>query len=161
MKSSVYIESSVISYLAARPSRDIVSVGRQAITDEWWTNRRVNYDLFISPLVIEEISGGDTKAAQQRLTIIDGIPSLSITPEAELVATSLLASKALPKNSARDALHIAIAATQGIDYLLTWNFKHINNATTRVIIMNSVIGSGYLCPILCSPEELEEDNENE
>ena len=89
--------------------------------------------------------------------MIDGIPNLSITSEAELVATNLLASKALPENSARDALHIAIAATQGIDYLLTWNFKHINNATTRTIIINSVIGSGYLCPILCSPEELEEE----
>lgn len=158
MKSSVYIESSVISYLSARPSRDIVSVSRQTITSEWWKNSKDNYDLFVSPLVIEEISGGDKDAAQKRLDIITKIPSISIASEAEMVATNLVSSKAVPENSIRDALHIAIAATQGIDYLLTWNFKHINNATTRTTIIKSVTESGFLCPILCSPEELEEVN---
>ena len=161
MKSSVYIESSVVSYLTARRSRDVVSVGRQTITHEWWTKRKDSYELFISPLVIEEISGGSSEAAERRLAVVQGLQSLSVTSEAELVATNLLSSKAIPENSARDALHIAIAATQGIDYLLTWNFKYINNATTRAIIIKSVTDSGYLCPILCSPEELGEANENE
>lgn len=155
MAASVYIESSVISYLTARPNRDVVIAGRQTVTEEWWAERRQDYDLYISPLVIEEISGGDATAAQARIAAVASLPSLSILPPAEQIANRLLAVKALPENSERDALHIAIAATQCIDYLLTWNFKHINNATTRALVINTVAEEGYVCPTLCSPEELE------
>jgi len=154
MSASVYIESSVISFLRARPIRDVVITGRQTITSEWWATQK-NYDLYVSPLVIEEISGGDAHAAQARLAAIAGLPSVSILPQAEQIANRLLAAKALPENSERDALHIAIAATQNMEYLLTWNFKHINNATTRALVINTVAAEGYMCPILCSPEELE------
>ena len=159
MNRSVYIESSVISYFAARPSRDLVIAGHQAVTAEWWDNHRLRYDVYVSPLVVEEISAGDASAAEERLRVIADIPSVSIAPEAESLASALLASNAVPANSARDALHIAIAATQGMDYLVTWNFKHINNASTRTIVVNVVSNSGLLCPVLCSPEELMgEDN---
>ena len=154
MNKSVYIESSVISYLKARPSRDLVIAGHQAVTAEWWNERRLRYDVYISPLVVEEVSAGDASAAEERLRVIADIPSVTIAAEAESLASALLTSNAVPANSARDALHVAIAATQGIDYLITWNFRHINNASTRTMMVNVVSGFGLVCPVLCSPEEL-------
>ena len=154
MTKSVYLESSVISYLTSRPSRDLVIAGHQASTNEWWSEAKAGYELFISQLVIEEISAGDKSAAEARLEVIASIPILETKEEAEELADLLLSSKAVPANSARDALHIAIAATQGIDYLLTWNFKHINNASTRALVISTVSNFGLLCPVLCSPEEL-------
>ena len=154
MKKAVYIESSVVSYLTARPSRDLVIAGHQASTAEWWQEYRDQYEVFISPLVVEEISAGDPTAVAERLMAVDGIASLSISEEAEAIAEALLRAKAVPANSSRDALHIAISATQGIDYLLTWNFKHINNASTRILVTNVVSKFGLVCAVLCSPEEL-------
>lgn len=154
MKAVVYIESSVISYLTARPSRDVVTAARQAITSEWWDNHRQRYDLYISALVEEEIASGDATAAQRRIEAVIDIPSLGITPEAQELAKILLDGKGVPANSVEDALHIGIAATQGAEFLLTWNFKHINNAETKALIEKLVEDQGYLCPILCSPEEL-------
>ena len=154
MNKSVHIESSVISYLTARPSRDLVIAGHQAVTAEWWNDRRLRYDVYVSLLVVEEISAGDASAAEERLRAIADIPSVTIAAEAESLASALLASNAVPANSVRDALHIAIAATQGIDYLITWNFRHINNASTRTMVINIVSNSGLICPVLCSPEEL-------
>ena len=154
MPYTVYIESSVISYLTSRPSRDIVIAGRQAITLDWWENHRQRFDLRISVLVEEEISKGDMDAANLRLNIVSEIPSLSISDEATKIAELLLLKGAVPKGSEEDALHIAIASAQGADYLLTWNFKHINNAETRTAIIELVESCGYICPQLCSPEEL-------
>ena len=154
MNKSVYIESSVISYLTARPSRDLVIAGHQAVTAEWWNERRLRYDVYISPLVVEEISASDDSAAEKRLRVIADIPSVTIAAEAESLASAVLASDAVPANSARDALHVAIAATQGIDYLIRWNFRHINNASTRTMVVNVVSDFGLVCPVLCSPEEL-------
>lgn len=154
MKSTVYIESSVISYLTSRPNRDIVIAGRQAITIDWWENHRNRFELRISILVEEEISRGDSSAAQLRLDKVAEIPSLSISDEASRIADLLLANGAVPEGSEEDALHIGIAAAQGADFLLTWNFKHINNAETKVAIIRLVESCGYVCPQLCSPEEL-------
>ena len=154
MSYTVYIESSVISYLTSRPSRDIVIAGRQAITLDWWENHRQRFDLRISVLVEEEISKGDMNAANLRLNKVSEIPSLSISDEATEIAELLLLKGAVPKGSEEDALHIAIASAQGADYLLTWNFKHINNAETRAAIIKLVESRGYICPQLCSPEEL-------
>ena len=132
----------------------MVKAGRQAITSDWWLNSKSQYEVYISALVEEEISGGDPMAAAKRLEAVANIPSILITSEAQLLADALVASKAVPDNSVRDALHIAIAATQGIDYLLTWNFKHIKNAETKALIAHVVEADGWVCPILCSPEEL-------
>ena len=154
MRPIVYIESSIISYLTARPSRDVVTASRQAITAEWWLDRKVFFEVYISALVVEEISGGDSTAAAQRLQAVASIASLETTAQAEALSEILLQSKAVPANSARDALHIAIAATQGVQFLLTWNFKHINNAETRALIARVVAENGWQCPVLCSPEEL-------
>jgi predicted nucleic acid-binding protein len=154
MNASIYIESSIISYLTSRPSRDVVKAGRQTITSEWWLRHRNKFEVYISALVEEEISSGDPVAAAQRIQAVTDIPSVAITPEAESLAQALVASRAIPANSVRDALHIAVAATQGVDYLLTWNFKHINNAETKALIARVVEANGLECPVLCSPEEL-------
>lgn len=154
MRSVVYIESSVISYLASRPSRDIVIAGRQAITHDWWEHEKDRFELRVSALVEEEIMRGDPCAAERRLAAIADIPSLSVSDAAVILAENLIDQGAMPVGSENDALHIAIAATQGADYLLTWNFKHINNAETKNIIVRIVESFGCMCPQLCSPEEL-------
>lgn len=154
MKPTVYIESSVISYLASRPNRDIIIAGRQAITHDWWNNHRSRFELRISILVEEEIGRGDPSAAKLRIEKVADVKSLSISDEAAVIANLLLSQEAVPKGSEEDALHIGIAAAQGADYLLTWNFKHINNAETKRAISQLVESCGYECPQLCSPEEL-------
>lgn len=154
MAQSVYIESSVISYLVARPSRDVVVAARQAITETWWQSQRAEFDIFVSSLVVQEISRGDAAASEKRLQAVENIPLLATSPEAQRLAEDLLAKGAVPANSEEDALHIAIAAAGGIEFLLTWNFKHINNAQTKAFITTVVESHGFACPILCSPEEL-------
>jgi len=154
MKPIVYVESSVISYLAARPSRDVVVAGRQAVTWDWWENDRARFNLRISALVEDEISRGDPSAAQRRLAVIEEIPILAATENAQQLSERLIEQKVVPVGSEDDALHIAIASTQSADYLLTWNFKHINNAETKKAIAKIVESLGYVCPTLCSPEEL-------
>jgi hypothetical protein len=154
MATTVYVESSIISYLTARPSRDVVVTARQAITIEWWNVRRSAFGVFISVLVEEEIAAGDPEAARMRIEAVAGIPGYAITEHAQALATRLITEKAIPRNNIEDALHIAIAATQGADFLLTWNFKHINNAETKALIARVVEAAGYTCPVLCSPEEL-------
>lgn len=151
---SVYIESSVISYITARPSRDVVTSARQTISIEWWAGYRDSFEVFVSELVLEEIGSGDSRAASNRLVIVEDIPVLVITTNAVALAKSLIAENAIPASSMEDALHISIAAVQSIDFLLTWNFKHINNANTRNKITQVINLSGFNSPILCSPEEL-------
>nr|VFK81241.1 MAG: PIN domain-containing protein [Candidatus Kentron sp. SD] len=151
---TVYIESSVISYLTARPSRDVVTAARQALTLEWWEEHGTQYEIFLSELVLEEVSFGDSSAAQKRLRIIENIPILETTGNAVELSRILVAEKAIPETSMEDALHIAIAAVQGMDFLLTWNFKHINNANTKERIARIIMDSHFKSPILCSPEEL-------
>ena len=153
MKPTVYIETSFISYLTSRPSRDVIIAGRQMVSHDWWKIYRHRFELRISALVEEEISRGDPEAAKYRLDRTAEIPSLSISDEATDIAGLLLFHGVLPEGSEADALHIGIAAAQGIDYLLTWNFKHINNAETKSAIIELVESYGYKCPQLCSPEE--------
>ena len=128
--------------------------GRQAISQDWWENQSQRFELRIFALVEEEASRGDSSAAARRVAIIRNIPSLAISDLAVALAETLIERRAIPKGSEDDALHIAIAATQGTDYLLTWNFKHINNAETKQLIADVVDSCGYICPLLCSPEEL-------
>lgn len=146
MTATVYIESSIISYLTARPSRDVVVTARQAITIDWWNERRGAFEVYISALVEEEISAGDPEAAARRLEAVSGIPSVAITEQAQALAARLISDKAVPPTSVEDALHIAIASTQGVEFLLTWNFKHINNAETKSLISIVIEASGYVLP---------------
>ena len=154
MEQKVYIETSIVSYYVARPSRDLVTAARQQVTREWWEENRQAFDANISTLGLEEAGGGDPSAATKRLEALEGMPVLSLTAEIENLATALIADGPIPENHAEDALHIAIAAINGMDFLLTWNFSHINNAVMKREITKVCEGRGYECPVICSPEEL-------
>ena len=154
MAKSVYIESSVISYLVARPSRDVIVAARQTITEIWWRERRTEFDLYISTLVKQEIERGNIEVAEKRLNVVKDIPLVSTSSEAQHLAEDLITYGTVPANSEEDALHIGLATAAGIDFLLTWNFKHINNAHSKANIIAIIENHGFICPILCSPEEL-------
>lgn len=127
---------------------------RQAISIEWWDVYKDLFEIFVSELVLEEIGSGDSRAANNRLAIVEGIPVLMATTNTLALAKSLIAENAIPASSTEDALHISITAVQGIDFLLIWNFKHINNANMRNRISQVFSLSGFNSPIICSPEEL-------
>ena len=150
----VYIETTIVSYLTARPSRDLIIAAHQQITNEWWENRRADFDLYTSQFVIQESSAGEAVMAQQRLDALDGIALLSISREALDLARSLIEKGPIPEKVEVDALHIAIAANHGMDYLLTWNCKHIANAEMQTGIGKFCRAAGFEPPVICTPEEL-------
>ena len=154
MKAKVYIETTVVSYLTARSSRDVVIAGHQKITRDWWQTCRERFDLVASQLVVREASAGDPKAAKERLDILTTLTLLEVTEEAVTLAHELIATGVVPEKAAEDALHIAIAVTNGIEYLLTWNCKHLANATLRTKIEETCRFAGYEPVIICTPEEL-------
>jgi predicted nucleic acid-binding protein len=156
MRPRVYLETSVISYLTAWPSRDLVKAAHQEITREWWSTR-TRFDLFVSQIVLQEVSSGDPQAVRLRLESIAGVPVLSVSEAAGALAQRLVAEGSLPAKAAVDALHIAIAAVNGVDYLVTWNCTHIANAAMRHKIEAICRRSGYEPVVLCTPEELMED----
>lgn len=154
MKSKVYIETTIVSYVTARSSRDLIIAAHQQITQEWWNDRRVEFELYISQLVIQEAAAGDIEGARKRLEILNVFPLLELKPESLLLARALLDKGSLPAKAAEDALHIAVATVHGMDYLLTWNCKHIANAATRNRIEAICREEGYEPPVICTPEEL-------
>ena len=154
MRPKVYLETSVVSYLVGRPSRDLVIAGRQQLTTEWWAQHRPRYDLHVSETVVHELTGGDHVAARQRLDAIDGIPVLRQTPGADALARTLIDRGVIPVEATIDAVHVAIAAANAMDFLLTWNFRHIANAVTRGRVERLIRSLGWESPVLCTPEEL-------
>ncbi len=158
MKPSVYVETSVISYLTGRPSRDLVMAAHQEVTHEWWSNRRAAFSLFYSEAVRDEASMGDAQAAAQRLALLDALSLLEIPAQAFDLANALVQATALPAKARVDALHIAIAAYERMDFVLTWNFKHIANAQSASKVRQVCESFGLVCPVLCSPLELLEVN---
>ena len=151
---SVYTETTIISYLVSRPSRDILVAAHQQTTYEWRISRRKEFECYISQVVIDEIQAGEKEAAEKRMEEIDNIAVLEATIEAEHLAEALIDGGAIPKKTVSDAAHIAIAAANGMDYLLTWNCRHLANA--QIIRKVSAICNtrGYNMPVICTPEEL-------
>jgi hypothetical protein len=156
MNPKTYVETTIISYLTARPSRDLVRAAHQQVTEEWWRGRAA-HDLYISQFVIDEAGRGDPKAAARRLEAIRGIPLLDLTVDVGALATDLLTKGGLPEKARVDALHVATATVNGMDYLLTWNCKHIANATLRGKIEEICRSAGFAPPIICTPIELSGD----
>jgi hypothetical protein len=157
MKDKVYIETSVVSYLTGRPSRDVVIAAHQELTRQWWETQSSKYELLISELVLEEAAGGDSDAAQRRIQAIRDLHILRTSESAVELATHLVSMRLTPQEYAADAMHIAIAAVNGTDYLLTWNCKHIANAKRRQEIESAIEVAGFASPVICTPEELMED----
>ena len=154
MKSRLYLETTIPSYLTSRPSRDLIIAGHQALTREWWTTRRDDFQLFISQLVVDEAGAGDPQAARERMEVLQDLPLLDITPEVAELASRILGSGKIPRKAATDAAHIAIAALHGKDFLVTWNCAHIANAANAKPLAIICREYGCECPVICTPEEL-------
>ena len=152
-KPSAYIETTIVSYLTALPTRDLVRSAHQQVTHEWWSARSA-FELFVSQFVLDEAAAGDSAAAERRLHVLEEIALLEVTEDAILLAGELVAGGGLPPNARVDALHVAVAAANGMNYLLTWNCKHIANGSTRGRIEELCRAAGFEPPVICTPLEL-------
>ncbi len=156
MKSSVYLETTIPSYLTAREGGDLIFRANRQLTIEWWQTQRDKYELFVSQFVLDEASAGDQKAAARRLDAIRDLPLLSADKDCRALASVLVAKVPIPPKAAADALHLAVAAINGIDYLLTWNCTHLANAALRSRIELVCERANVEAPVICTPQELME-----
>lgn len=151
---SVYLETTFISYLVARPSRDLLVAAHQQSTQEWWAERRRDFECCVSQVVIDEASLGDPQEVEKRMKIIGELSALEVTAEAESLAQAILSSRVMPPQAVRDAAHVAVATLHNIDYLLTWNCKHLANAQLIRRLSEVCDSLGRRIPVICTPEEL-------
>jgi predicted nucleic acid-binding protein len=156
MKETIYLETTIISYYTSRPSNDIIVLAKQRITDLWWNNNLPKFEAYISETVIEEISEGDADAATKRLSLASDIPLLEITDDVHKVYKIYMQRLQIPEKALRDAIHIAIASVHSVDYLVTWNCKHIANGEIIKKLMGINIELGLSIPVIVTPEELME-----
>ncbi|MDE0385824.1 MAG: type II toxin-antitoxin system VapC family toxin [Defluviicoccus sp.] len=159
-KPSVYVETSVVSYLTARPSRDLIIAAQQAMTREWWRDAPERFVLVASELVLTEAAEGDTGAARARLTALEIVTRLDTTEDAAALTQQLLDLGAFPRGATADATHVSVAATNRVDYLLTWNLRHIAGAAARTRIERACREAGYVPPVICTPNELMEEHDH-
>jgi hypothetical protein len=153
----IYIESTIPSYVVARPARDLLQAAHQQTTKDWWELKRFGHDLFTSQVVLSEISAGETAMAQKRLEVLAGVAVLRVNDAAENLTLQILASGLLPAAADRDAAHIALATVFEMDILLSWNCRHIANAAIQARLRHLVEKSGLALPVLCTPDELTGD----
>lgn len=151
---TVYLETTIVGHIAGRLHSDPFVAARQQVTRDWWCNRAPRFTLYVSQLVLDECGAGDPTAAAERFEVVEGLDLLASSDEVDALADALISGMALPASEPRDAFHIAIAAVNGVQYLLTWNFKHIANASLRSRIERICRDSGYEPPIICTPDEL-------
>ncbi len=154
MKKHVYIETTIVSYLTSRPSRNLIIAGRQELTREWWENRSNEFHLYASELVTEEASNGDETAARKRLDILEEMEFLDLTDEAVKLAELLVTKGPIPRKALDDAVHLAVATIYGMEFLLTWNCKHLANAEMTEAVGEVLRAEGYKPPVVCTPELL-------
>ncbi|MFO0911981.1 MAG: type II toxin-antitoxin system VapC family toxin [Pirellulales bacterium] len=152
-KPTVYIETTVIGHIATWDQTDVLVYSRQIQSRRWWAMRD-RFDLAVSQVVVDECAAGDSSAASERLNLRAGIPILAASDDVQALAEELIDHRGIPASEPRDALHISLAAVNGIKYLLTLNFTHIANAETRLLIEQICRDSGYTPPVICSPDEL-------
>lgn len=154
MKRRLYIETTIVSYLTARPSRDLIIAGHQEATRDLWPKLNTEFEAYVSSLVFEEAGRGDQDQAKKRLNAIKPYPMLKVDAEARELSRKIIAGHGVPKEYPEDALHIAIATVNGIDLIITWNFAHFNNPFTKKKLRTIIEKAGYISPEICSPEEL-------
>jgi predicted nucleic acid-binding protein len=151
---SAYLDTNIVGYVASRPSRDVVTLAHQQITREWWNGRRNHFDLHVSELVLFEAGRGDESAARERLDLLRGLPVLRIDASARALADKIFRATLLPDKAAADALHLALSAVNGMDYLVTWNCTHLANGAVLKVVNRVCVDNNYEPPIVCTPEEL-------
>lgn len=154
MSETVYIETSILGYLSARSTKNLILAANIEITIDWWEFRRDAFTLYTSEAVLNEVAQGDTEIASQRLKLLRGFPLLELNQSVQNLSTQFLARSSLPPKANVDAIHIAAATVHGMDYLLTWNCKHIANAQIQGKLAEISLDFGYELPILCTPYEL-------
>lgn len=157
---TVYIETSIVSYLRSRPSAQLVAAARQLVTRRWWEHERERYRLVTSQLVLDEASRGDSVQASERMTALGGITLLDVTDDVPLLADGLLSASILPAKARLDAMHICLASVYGIEFLLSWNCSHIANARLLPRVRRFLADRGYVLPEVCTPEEMLDDTED-
>ena len=161
MKPSLYIETTIPSFLTGKRSINLILAGKQEVTHQWWQERKHHYDLHISQFVLDEASQGDPEAAQKRLQVLADIKMLEVDDASLKLTKRILDSRVIPTKSATDAAHIAIASRYGIEFLMTWNCTHIANAEILSRINYIVSEAGYFLPTICTPDELFGGHEND
>ncbi len=154
MLPKVYIETTIVSYLTGRPSREVVARGHQQVTRDWWERDRSDFELYTSEVVIAEAERGDPEAARARLAVLEPLRRLSATSESEAMVPILLRETGLPADALLDMSHISVATVHGMQYLLTWNCRHIANARIVRIVERICRNLGFEPPVLCTPDEL-------
>ena len=154
MKQRVYLETTIVSYLTARPSRDLILAAHQEVTRQWWERRRLEFDLYVSQFVLNEAAGGDPLAAEKRLALLKNLRQLPVTDEVIELGRALIADGMLPPKAGLDALHVAVASVHEIDVLLTWNCRHLANAELLRELARYLGGKDYEIPVITTPEEL-------
>ena len=153
-KPLIYVETTVISYQASRPSRDVVIAGHQAVTAQWWESDLPKFAPVVSQVVLDEISSGDPDAVAKRLALVRGMDVLEMTGEVQSLAIEYFEGIALPETARADALHLAMATWHGVDYLTRWNCRHIASARVRQVVQQINERRGLATPVICTPEEL-------
>lgn len=154
MSETVYIETSIIGYLTIRPNNNLILMANSEATREWWDTRRNHFDIYISEVVLDEVARGDIELANRRLEILQDFPLLTVNESVQNLAAQFLAKSNLPPKAANDALHIAVATVYSLDYLLTWNCRHIANAQIQKKLLQISNDAGYELPTICTPYEL-------
>lgn len=154
MSETVYLETSIIGYLTARSSNNLILMANVKATQEWWNTRRTQFTLYISQVVLDEVARGDAEIASQRLELLHDFPLLEVDETVQNLAAQFLSKSNLPLKATDDALHIAAATVYGLDYLLTWNCKHIANAQIQKKLAQISVDAGYELPTICTPYEL-------
>ncbi len=150
----LYLETTILGYLGSPPSRDLITAANQKLTRQWWRHRRRDFALFVSEAVLREARAGDPQYSAKRLEYTKGMPLLATTQEVTELAQALLRRGPLPPRAATDAVHVAVATVHAVDYLLTWNCKHIANAEMQRQVRAICEGRGYRLPVICTPAEL-------
>jgi predicted nucleic acid-binding protein len=154
MKEKVYIETSVVSYLCSRPSRDLIVAANQEVTQEWWRDERRSYELFVSEFVLSEIMAGDRDAAVKRQEAVQDIAILTANEKSERLAVEIMRQAKLPVSVVDDVAHVSIASVHGMEYLLTWNCAHIANPHWLGKLSRIIVVHGYEMPVVCTPQAL-------
>ena len=153
----VYIETTVVSYLVARPSNNVTVSDRQQATLRLWREYFDVFEFVTSDIVLEEVERGNPREAERRITLLDNLRTLPLSPEAVALAHKLIDEGAVPPQFLPDAQHITIAVVHSIEYLVSWNYKHIVNETKRQRITDVCLTAGYQPTTLCTPEALIEE----
>ena len=161
MPHSIFIETTIPSYYVSRPSRDLLQLARQELTRDWWDDQRQQFDLFTSQLVLDEAADGEPEKASERLQLLAGIPLLDLNEQVQALAKKLISSGILPSVAGRDAFHIAAAGVHRMDFLLTWNCKHIANPFIAERLLACFSEARVHLPVICTPEQFSTDENDD